>query len=118
MSWFDKKPPHKKSPGGSTIHRYSGDESAGPRIGFTGESTAGFSEAREKIYNEFFGEALNVSHEVIPLIPHIDVYTYQPGHNDRDFFTLVTGGMSDLEMTLPAGAAGAPRRVEFIFYCS
>ena len=33
-------------------------------------------------------------------------------------YSLVTGGMSDLEMTLPRRARGAPHRVELIFYCS
>src|SRR5438067_4989118 len=106
MPWFDKKPPLERSPGGSVIRRYSGDESAAPRIGFTDESTAEFPQAREKVYDTLFGEAVSVFHEVLPLIPHIDVYTFQPGHDGRKWFTLVTGGMSDLEMTLPARAKG------------
>ena len=71
-----------------------------------------------KGYIEFFGEPASVFHEVIPLIPHIDVYTYDRGNKGRTFCTLVTGGMSDLETRLPAGVRNVPRRVELIFYCS
>jgi hypothetical protein len=39
---------------------------------------------------------------------------------DQDVYVLATGGMSDLEMTLPPQAKNAdvPRRVELIFYCA
>lgn len=33
-------------------------------------------------------------------------------------YSLVTGGMSDMEMTMPRGAKEVPRRVELIFYCA
>jgi hypothetical protein len=117
FSWFrKKKPPPETSPGGSVIRRY--EAPSGPRIGFT-EEAAKFREARESVYGRHFGEATKVWHELIPLIPHIDVYTYARRYQDRDFYTLITGGMSDLEMTLPAEAKGkgAARRVELIFYC-
>ena len=72
---------------------------------------------REAVYNRFFGTCENVYHELTSQLPHIDVYTY-PGQNQRNFCTLVTGGMSDRPMRLPKEAQGVPRRVELIFYCS
>ena len=125
FSWFrKKKPPHEKSPGGSNIIRHENrHESWKTRIGFTKES-AEFAEARESVYERFFGKAASVFHEVIPLIPHIDVYTFDRGHNGRNFYTLVTGGMKNLEMSVPVDVRrkrwpdGAARRVELIFYCS
>jgi len=116
--WFGKKKRPETSPGGSVIQRY--DYLSATPIGLTDESTAGFSGLREQVYGRFFGEAANVSHEVIPLIPHIDVYTYGSGQQGRNYCTLVTGGMSDLAMKVPAEATpkGVPRRVELIFYCS
>ena len=111
FSWFGKK----KTPDGTSIIRHGRAER---RIGFTGESTAGFTEARETVYARLFGEAVSVSHEVVPQIPHIDVYTYKRSQGDRTNYALVTGGMSDLQMTMPRGATDEPRRVELIFYCS
>src|ERR1700731_4081659 len=94
----------EKSADESTIHRYASVER--PKIGFT--PAAGHSEAREEVYGRLLGEASSVSHEVLPLVPHIDVYTYDTTSNKRGFCTLVTGGMSDLEMSLPKGATGVP----------
>jgi hypothetical protein len=88
------------------------------RIGITDENTVGFREAREAAYETLFGKALSVSHELLPLIPHIDVYTFRRSRGDQFEYSLVTGGMSDLEMTLPRRAKEVPRRVELIFYCA
>src|SRR4051812_18812394 len=115
-NWFGKKPQPEKSPAGTIINRY--DTLSAAPFGVTGESTAGFPQAREEVYKRLFGEAESVSHEVLPLIPHIDIYTYYRRANDGSrTCILVTGGMSDVEMNLPAGAK-APRRVELIFYCT
>ena len=108
----------EKSEGGSIIYRHGGNEFSKPTFGFPEESTLGFLEARETVYKKFFGSAKEVFHELIPMVPHIDVYVYPTGYKSRDFFTLVTGGMSDMEMTLPTNATGAASRVELIFYCS
>jgi len=109
-SWFSKK----KAPDGSSIIRHDEVET---KVGIT-EGTSGFAQARESVYEHLFGKALSVSHELRPLIPHIDVYTFQRSQADTIVYSLVTGGMSDLEMTLPRGAKGVPRRVELVFYCS
>jgi hypothetical protein len=69
-SWFGKK----KTPDGTTIIRH---DSAERQIGSTDEGTAGFSQSREAVYEKLFGKALNVSHELLPQVPHIDVYTFK-----------------------------------------
>jgi hypothetical protein len=115
-SWFGKEKAPEKSEGGSLIRRYGNQAPDVPR-GVT-ESSTEFARAREEVYARLFGEAASVSHEIVPLVPHIDVYSYNPGHRGRDFCTLITGGMSDLEMNVPAEAKRAPRRVELVFYCS
>ena len=112
----DKDLPPEKSPGGSILYRH--ERLSGPRIGFTTESTPEFGQARDETFGRLFGEAASVSHEVLPLIPHIDVYAYfRRGKDGRNECTLVTSGMSDIQMTLPA-AVEARRRAELIFYCA
>jgi hypothetical protein len=117
--WFGRKsPPRETSPGGSIIHRYDRNDLSETRIGFTDESTVKYAAAREEVYARLFGEIVSVSHEVVPQIPHIDIYTYyRRGKDGQNVCALVTGGMSDLEMSLPV-AVSATRRVELIFYCS
>lgn len=75
---------------------------------------------REEVYCGLFGEMEHVWHERVPEDPHIDIYCFKPDHGDRDFFTLVSGGMSDRRMNVPLGAPTElfPRRTEMIFYCS
>jgi hypothetical protein len=109
-SWFGKK----KTPDGTEIIRHDHVET---QLGTT-RGADGFTQTHEAAYERLFGKALSVSHEVLPLIPHIDVYTFKRSQGDKIVYSLVTGGMSDLEMTLPRGARGAPHRVELIFYCS
>jgi hypothetical protein len=120
MSIFDRfgknKPQPETSAGGSIIHRYTNEEWASTPVGFTGEQAVQFGKAREEVYQRRFGEAKNVSHELIPLIPHIDVMQYSRTSKDGPVCTLVTSGMSDLAMNVPA-KTGAPPRVEIIFYC-
>jgi hypothetical protein len=110
-SWFKKK----KAPDGTNIVRHDTVET---QLGVT-KGTEGFAQAREAIYERLFGKPLSVSHELLPLIPHIDVYTFKRIQGDREIYSLVTSGMSDLEMTLPRRAdKDAPRRVELVFYCA
>src|SRR5206468_11839245 len=111
MSWFGKE----KSPDGTNIIRHNAVER---KFGFTEKSTAGFAQKREAAYEKLFGKALRVSHEVLPQVPHIDVYIFQRSRGDQIEYSLVTGGMSDLKMTLPRRAKDVPRRVELIFYCA
>ena len=115
-SWFGKK----RAPDGTEFIRH--DEVRMP-IDVLGKNTSRFMKAREAAYEKLFGEPLSVSHELLPLIPHIDVFTFKRTSKKDGFeqvvYSLVSGGMSDLEMTLPRRAPkDGPRRVELIFYCS
>ena len=67
-------------------------------------------EARDQLYERYFGSAADVAHGVISIAPHIDVYIYDPRLPERDFYTLVTSGLSEFQ------APGAFGRTELIFY--
>lgn len=85
----------------------------GATFGFPEESTLPFVEQREAEYVNRFGPYSQVFHELQPIIPHIDVYVHPP-HDDRDFTTLVTGGMSDNPMPVPPGPCSP--RAELLLY--
>jgi hypothetical protein len=76
-----------------------------------------FAAAREKAYPAFFGKKWMVRRESPPQHPPIDVYVFEPGEDDfgnnRDFYTLVTSGMSNAAMSAPDGVA---RRAELLLY--
>jgi hypothetical protein len=97
-----------KTPDGTSVIRH---DTAETKLGVT-PYAGRYRKARESAYAQLFGEALNVSHEVLPLVPHVDVYIFQRKRGDQIVYSLVTGGMSDLEMTLPRRAVDVPRRVE------
>lgn len=112
----DQKQSLESSPGGSLVYRYSSP--AKPLIGVPGTDYVSHAKERERIYDDLFGKCKDVLHELPPLVPHIDVYRYQPGHKCRDFWTLVTSGMSDVTMTLPESMGKGCARAELIFYCA
>jgi Suppressor of fused protein (SUFU) len=119
MSLFDrfgKKSPHEISAGGSAVHRYSDAEWATPQVGLPDEKIWHLRKMRDEVYQRRFGEAKSASHELIPLVPHIDVMEYSRSGDNGSVCTLVTSGMSDLAMNVPAKTE-APRRVELILYC-
>ena len=116
--WFRRKPGPEtvgKSKGGSDLIKYGDGDPPKPEIGFLEESTLENTEHREHQYSEFFGESDVVLHEMLPLIPHIGVYRFPPTEK-RDFFTYVTGGMSDLPMNAPPELGPDYRRAELVFY--
>jgi Suppressor of fused protein (SUFU) len=116
--WFRRKPAPEhvgKTKGGSRLIKYDGHNPSKPEIGFLEESTLENTEHRERIYAELFGESDTVLHELLPLIPHIDVYRFPP-KGKRKFFTFVTGGMSDLPMNTPDELGADYRRAELVFY--
>jgi hypothetical protein len=116
--WFRRKPAPEnvgKSKGGSNLIKYGDRGEVKPEIGFLEESTLPNTEERERVYSELFGEYDIVLHELLPLIPHIDVYRFPP-NGKRDFFTFVTGGMSDLPMNAPDELGNDYRRAELVFY--
>jgi hypothetical protein len=112
--WFGRK--KDRTPGGSSVPRPTPKH---PRdmMGFAVQNTAAFAELREQVYEEFFGTEATVSHEVLPMTPHIDVYIYPPGHAGRPFYTLVSSGMSDMPMEIEEGVDRSCRRREIILYC-
>ncbi|MEI7685338.1 MAG: suppressor of fused domain protein [Planctomycetota bacterium] len=83
-------------------------------FGFSEEDTSPFVLARENLYGELFGDRNTVNHELQARVPHVDVYVFEPGYDGRDFFTLITGGMSDRPMRAPADVAC--RRAEIVLY--
>ena len=99
--------------GGSTIYQYT-NEARESEIGVDG--SPGFEE-REDLYDKFFGNSEYVYHESMPVIPHIDIYAYEPGYKDRDFWTIVTSGMSNKRMNVPDQLLPEYSRAELIFYC-
>jgi hypothetical protein len=104
--------PSEQSPGGSAIHRYAASHWAKPQVGIPDASSLQFAQAREKVYPAFFGESQSIFHEIIPLVPHIDVHTFKRSGRQGDVYAMVTSGMSDLPMRIPPNAGhGAPRRV-------
>ena len=105
------------SPGGSVILRYGGQEFDKPQFGILNEETIEWAKRRESVYEDSFGPIGEVFHEVLPMVPHIDLYQFKPGYQGRDFWTLVTSGMSDLAMTLPRDVPESLGRVELVFYC-
>lgn len=117
MSWFGRNKP-ETSPGGSVIQRYPEKDFMKPRLGFSAEPTDHLIEARQTVYGRLFGETTNISHEMIPQVPHIDVYTYfRLAKDGSRTCVLATGGMSDVPMHTPRGS-DFPRRVELILYCT
>jgi hypothetical protein len=113
---MDSPSDNKKAPDGTDIIRH---ETFDRKIGFTDKPDAKFRQMREDVYTRMFGNAFKVSHELIPQVPHIDVYIFRRSLGGKDCYSLVTGGMSDLRMTLPLRAPrDVPQRVELIFYCS
>jgi hypothetical protein len=118
--WFSRKPGPEKtgtSKGGSALLKYGSFEAAKPEIGFLDESTLPQTEERERVYGEVFGKSDTVHHELLPLIPHIDVYDFASSAT-RDFYTFVTGGMSDIPMNVPPELGRDWRRIELVFYAA
>jgi hypothetical protein len=87
------------SEGGSRILRHA--EKDRPYGVAEGDGEA--LEAIDKHLRAYIGEPANVFHELLSDIVHIDVHMIAPSAQ-RDFYTLVTTGMSDLPMTGPEGA--------------
>ncbi len=107
----------KKSTGGSIIQEYA-PASEGPKLGF---STAHpeWQEARDAHYRKWFGDSEEavVWHEILPIVPHIDVHVFPPSDKlGRDFYTLITSRMSDEKMVLPKNIDKQLSRVELLFY--
>ncbi len=58
---------------------------------------------REEHYQQHFGPLCQqIMHSTNDVDPHIDIYQFPP-YGERDYWTLITGGMSNLPQTLPDG---------------
>lgn len=58
---------------------------------------------REEHYERFLGPINKpVFHSTDLKFPHIDIYQFEP-HGDRNYWTLITGGMSDAKQNFPDG---------------
>ncbi|NVK38445.1 MAG: suppressor of fused domain protein [Gammaproteobacteria bacterium] len=106
----------KKTKGGSTILEYDQSKTDKDMIGVQVELDEKLHNSREEVFDQLFGECESVSHEIIPMLPHIDVFIYKPGYQGREFFTLVSSGMSDMPMTLPDGISDEYERAEIVMY--
>jgi len=74
-----------------------------------------FFEERESHYTRFFGPSTEaVMHSTDLKIPHVDVYQFRPT-NERPFWTLITGGMSNFPQ--PGAPDGIPPRAEIHALC-
>jgi hypothetical protein len=112
---FFNKP--KKSPGGSTIVRHPLPEN-NPTIGFS-EVPPEWQTLRENHYKKWLGDSKDIMvwHEIVPIIPHIDIHVFPPSKDmERNFYTLITSGMSDEKITLPKGTDSRFARTELVFY--
>jgi hypothetical protein len=97
------------SAGGSKILRHAERERP-----FTLAAPAEGVEEVEAHMARFFGEPRSVFHEILSDLVHVDVHLVPPAP-ERAFWTLFTTGMSDLAMTVPAGAEDL-RFAELVLY--
>lgn len=75
--------------------------------------------ARAQVFKNLFGEPAQVvpdPDDAFDLSPQIEVAIHPPGHGDRDFYTLVTRGMSDAPMVVPPDLGAPFRRAELVVY--
>jgi len=106
----------KKSKGGSVILDF--DPTKGkPKPGFS-DAPKEWPDLREEHYKKWLGDSENnlVWHEIMPVIPHVDIHVFPPSKElDRNFYTLITSGMSDEKMSLPKNMDAQNARAELIF---
>ncbi len=112
----DIRSDQETTPGGSTVYRYEKDAFSQPQFGYL-DGVQDYVKQRVIAYSELFGKSENVYHEINPFVPHIDIYSFKPGFDGREWWTLVSSGMSDLQMNLPKGITSDHSRTELIFYC-
>lgn len=76
------------------------------------------AEDRERVYPKYFGKEFTIDKDKQPNGPVVDVITFEPGEDSRgkkrDFYTIVTSGMSDGAMPVPKNVP--IRRAELILY--
>jgi Suppressor of fused protein (SUFU) len=87
------------SESGVRIYHYEAKE----KLFQIAEGDAGALEAIEDHIEKHIGKIETVMHELASDLVHIDVHVVEPTA-ERNFYTLITSGMSDLPMTVPDGA--------------
>jgi Suppressor of fused protein (SUFU) len=97
-------PTDAAGPRGSGILRHAARERAWEPASGSEPDTL---EAIDQHIARHFGPAATVWHEIVSDLVHIDVHVVEPSA-ERPYFTLVTSGMSDRPMTVPAGADSNP----------
>jgi len=122
FSLFGKKmsesaEPVRERDGSKITYRYEGDPFGNTKKGFPQEPAGAFADARMHVYTEMFGTCQSVFSEKQPLVPHIEVLCFSPNDKKRDYYTLVTTGMSDMPMKLPEEDKINSNRTELVFYC-
>ncbi len=88
----------ERSESGSPIYRHQENE----RDWTPAEDAGRNLEAVEEHVEEFIGPVETVFHELLSDLIHLDVL-FIPADEDRPYHALVTSGVSDLPMTVPAG---------------
>lgn len=84
-------------------------------------SSPSHASARVSAFQNLFGPAAEVVADPRAAsaragAPRVDVAIHRPGHGDRDFYTLVTHGMSDRPMNSPPELGPEVRRAELVLY--
>ena len=87
------------SESGVRIYRYEAKEKPFQIV----EGDADALEAIEDHIEKHVGKIDTVMHELVSDLVHIDVHIVEPAA-ERNYYTLITSGMSDLPMTIPDGA--------------
>ena len=64
-------------------------------------------EALEEYIKENFGQFDEVFHELVSDDIHCDIYIVKPTP-ERNYYTLITGGMGAYQMNIPEGFSGSP----------
>ncbi|MEF2245626.1 MULTISPECIES: suppressor of fused domain protein [unclassified Paenibacillus] len=90
------------SESGNPIYRYE-DRQQEWRAPEYGEE--GWVEKIEEHVQQFIGEIDSVYHEIISDVVHIDVHVIKPTP-ERNYYTLITTGMSFMPMNTPEGVEG------------
>lgn len=72
--------------------------------------------ARLAVYRRIFGPPIQELRGEESDAPRIDLLVHGPGHAGREFFTIVTNGMSDRAMNVPTDLGRDGRRAELALY--
>lgn len=91
--------PSEFTKGGDPIYRYKEPEKSFTLAIGIPEHIKAITDHIEK----YIGKPAWVLHEILSDIVHVDIHVIPP-RPDRNYYTLITSGMSQLAMTVPAGS--------------